>query len=191
MKMILKAVLIGSALGLCACGADPSVMDDYKSTSSQKDHKVEVSSAVINPPFNGRTTSAGFMTLQNKGANTRLVSASSPISPRVEIHTHLKEDGIMKMRRVEGIDIAAGETITLKPGSYHLMMFDTVLADDMVEAPLTLTYSDGTDVTMIVPIEGRSEQMDHSKMDHGKMDHSKMKHGKMKHGTLKEPKEHK
>ena len=174
MKMIFKAALVSTALLTCACGADPSVMDGYKSTSPQKGHNVEVSSAVINPPFTGRTTSAGFMTLQNKGKGTRLISASSPISPRVEIHTHLKEDGIMKMRRVDGIDIAAGETITLKPGGYHLMMFDTVLADDMVDAPLTLTYSDGTEMTMIVPIDGRGEEMDHSKMDHSKMDHGEM-----------------
>ena len=188
MKTMFNALITTTALSLMACGADPSVMDGYKSdapkspdvATAQLGHAVEVSGAIINPPFTGRTTSAGFMTLQNKGGDARLIAASSPISETVEIHTHLKEDGVMKMRRVDGIDIPSGQTVVLEPGGYHLMMFNTTLADDVVEAPLTLSYADGTEVTMIVPIDGRGKEMDHSKMDHGKMNHGDMKHDQKK-----------
>ncbi|WP_371396311.1 copper chaperone PCu(A)C [Fretibacter rubidus] len=183
MKTTFKILLATAAVSLMACGADPSVMDGYKSDApkstevavTQSGHAVEVSGAVINPPFTGRTTSAGFMTLQNKGDDARLIAASSPISETVEIHTHLKEDGVMKMRRIDGIDIPSGQTVVLEPGGYHLMMFNTTLADDAVDAPVTLTYADGTEVTMIVPIDGRGEEMDHSQMDHSKMDDGKKK----------------
>ena len=161
-----------AALLLTACGGemDHSQMSHNKDAAASMG-SVEVSGAFIKPPFSGRTTAAGFMTLENKGPDTRLVSASSPISPRVEIHTHLEEDGVMKMRRVDGIALSKGESVTLKPGSYHLMMFDTVMPQGETDAPLTLTYSDGTEVTMIVPFadeapEDGSQGMDHSKMGH-------------------------
>lgn len=167
---MLKKILIAAAtltLAACSGGMDHSEMNHNKMTASEMSG-VEVSSAFIKPPFTGRTTAAGFMTLENKGADTRLVSASSPISPRVEIHTHLSEDGVMKMRRVDGIDLAAGEAVELKPGSFHLMMFDTVIPEGDMDAPLTLTYADGTEVTMIVPFGDDAPEMDHSKMEHSK-----------------------
>lgn len=173
MKTILKAALAATALSFAACGADPSVMDDYKAPAAQSapmsqatGHNVQISSAYIKPPFAGRTTAAGFFTVQNKGGDARLVSASSPISEIVEIHTHLEEDGVMKMRRIEGVDLPAGETVEFKPGGYHIMMFNTVLADDQTEAPVTLTYADGTVVTLLMDIgdgpSGDTKAMDHS-----------------------------
>lgn len=164
--------LAASALSLIACSGE---MDHSKMThnteAGAKMGGVEVSSAFIKPPFTGRTTAAGFMVLQNKGADTRLIAAASPISPRVEIHTHLEENGIMKMRRIDGIDLPKGESIALKPGGYHLMMFDTVMPEGDADAPLTLTYSDGTEVTMIVPFADEAPGQYGSAADHSKMGH--------------------
>ena len=163
--MLRKTICTAAALLLAACSGemDHSKMDHHADAAASTG-TVEVSSAFIKPPFTGRTTSAAFMRLENKGTDTRLISASSPISPRVEIHTHLHEDGVMKMRRVDGIDITAGETVELKPGGYHLMMFDTVIPDGAADAALTLSYADGTEVTMIVPLgDGPADgEMDHS-----------------------------
>lgn len=161
-----------AALSLVACSGEIEHSDmGHGSSSSAMMGSVEVSNAFIKPPFTGRTTAAGFMTLDNKGADTRLVSASSPISQRVEIHTHLEEDGVMKMRRVEGIDLSKGQSVELKPGGYHLMMFETVIPEGDTDAPVTLTYADGTLVTMIVPFGDAAPDMDHSDMDHSKMGH--------------------
>lgn len=163
--MLQKTICAAAALLMAACSGemDHSKMDHHADAAASTG-AVEVSSAFIKPPFTGRTTSAAFMRLENKGPDTRLVSASSPISPRVEIHTHLHEGGVMKMRRVDGIDITAGETVVLKPGGYHLMMFDTVIPDGAADAALTLTYADGTEVTMILPLgDGPADdEMDHS-----------------------------
>ena len=173
--LCLAAALSLSALSLSACSGemDHSAMNKTADTAIGS---VEVSSAFIKPPFTGRTTAAGFMTLENKGADTRLVSASSPISPRIEIHTHLEEDGVMKMRRIEGIDLAKGQRVELRPGSFHLMMFDTVIPEGDVDAPLTLSYADGTEVTMIVPFGDEAPEINHEAMNHKEMDHSKMGH---------------
>ena len=165
---MLKKLTVIAALMLTACGGemDHSKMSHNKVAAEQMGG-VEVSSAFIKPPFTGRTTAAGFMMLENKGADTKLVEARSPISPRVEIHTHLNEDGVMKMRRVDGIDLPKGASVELKPGSYHLMMFDTVVPEGESDTPLTLVYADGTEVTMVVPFgDGPQDAMDHDKMDH-------------------------
>jgi len=82
---------------------------------------------------------------------------TSPISGAVEIHNHIEEDGIMKMRQIDGITIKAGETVELKPGSFHLMMFKANLSEDQKDVSLTLNYENAPSVTMIVPVEGRGD----------------------------------
>ena len=70
----------------------------------------------------GARVAGGFMTLHNKGqAPDRLVAASSPVAERVELHTHVKEGSVMKMRQVPGVDVPANGRVVLKPGGAHLM----------------------------------------------------------------------
>ena len=133
--------------------------------------------------FAGRTTSAGYFTLHNKGADTRLISASSPIAARVEIHTHISEDGIMKMRRLDYLDIKSGATAQFEPGGLHLMMFESTLSvdilddDEGVEVPLTLVYQGGAEVTIMATVKDRAApKMDHSAKDHSPKNHSPKNH---------------
>lgn len=74
----------------------------------------------------GRPGGAYFHIKNNGAEADKLVSATSSISPRVEVHEHTMTDGVMKMSQVEGgLEIPAGGDVELKPGSYHIMMFDT------------------------------------------------------------------
>jgi periplasmic copper chaperone A len=66
---------------------------------------------------------AGFLTLTNHGQDPIvLVDAVSPQFGRVEIHTMEMDDGVMRMRRLEQLEIPPGETVELKPGGLHLML---------------------------------------------------------------------
>lgn len=58
------------------------------------------------------------------GAGDRLVSAASAAAGTVEIHGHINEGGVMKMRRLDGLAVPAGTSVMLKPGGYHLMLVD-------------------------------------------------------------------
>lgn len=102
-----------------------------------------VTNAVITPPLPGRDTALGTLLITGSAQGDTLLSASSPISPRVEIHTHTMEGGVMKMRRVESVEVAAGKTVKFKRGGYHLMMFDSTLEEGVTEVPLTLTFESG------------------------------------------------
>ena len=114
--------------------------------------KVEGAFARAVPP--GQTNSASFMSLTNQGdADHSLASAESDVAKVVEMHTHLMEDGMMKMRRVEQIDLPAGETVTLAPGGLHVMLIGLKQqlqpGDDV---SLTLTLDDGSELSLTAPV---------------------------------------
>jgi copper(I)-binding protein len=71
----------------------------------------------------GASTGAGYMTITNTGtAPDRVSCVASDVSAQCQIHAMTVEDGVMKMRPVEGgLEIKPGETVTLKPGGMHVM----------------------------------------------------------------------
>ena len=74
----------------------------------------------------GASAGAAYLTVTNNGAAPdRLRCAGSDAAAQCQIHTMSMENGVMKMRPVEGgIEIKPGETVTLKPGSDHLMLMN-------------------------------------------------------------------
>jgi len=66
---------------------------------------------------------AGYVTLENAGPDDRLIAAESPAAERVEIHDMTFDKGVMKMREAkEGLPIARGALLALKPRGAHLML---------------------------------------------------------------------
>lgn len=70
----------------------------------------------------GATVGGGYLTIRNGQASVdRLVGVSSPAAARVELHVHLREGEVMKMRQVPALEVPAGGVLELKPGGAHLM----------------------------------------------------------------------
>jgi copper(I)-binding protein len=67
-------------------------------------------------------TGALFVSIDNQGEADHLVAAHADIADTVELHTHIHEDGLMKMVEVANIEVPAAGTLELKPGSYHIML---------------------------------------------------------------------
>ena len=66
---------------------------------------------------------AAYVTIANGGDRPdRLVGASSAIAERVEIHIHEHAEGMMAMRRLDGLDLPPGEPVRFAPGGLHLML---------------------------------------------------------------------
>jgi hypothetical protein len=103
------------------------------------------------PPNAGNT--AVFFTWANEGDKpARLVGATSPAAGRVELHTHILEGGVAKMRKVEQFEVAAGETHRLEPGADHLMLLDlTGPIGPETTVDLVLSFADGSVKTWSVP----------------------------------------
>jgi copper(I)-binding protein len=75
----------------------------------------------------------------------KLVSGSSPVAGRVEIHEMAVVDGVMRMREISALDLPAGKAVELKPGSYHLMLMDLkqpMKAGDIVPVTLVIEGAD-------------------------------------------------
>jgi len=103
----------------------------------------------------GHPNSAAFMVLKNTSEqDLALVNARSNISKVVELHTHKKEGGMMRMRQVKKIDIKAGSETVLKPGGLHVMFIglkQQLKAGDKVE--LELEFDNGATIKLTVPVK--------------------------------------
>jgi len=74
------------------------------------------------PPF--QPNSAAYLTLTNhRDSAIAIVGARSSVANKTELHTTRKVDGLMRMEKLEGLAVAAGERAELVPGGNHLMLF--------------------------------------------------------------------
>ena len=71
----------------------------------------------------GSSVAAGYMTIKNNGSTPdRLIEGSSDVASKFEVHEMKMEKGVAKMRPVKGgLEIKPGESVELKPGSFHVM----------------------------------------------------------------------
>ena len=105
----------------------------------------------------GRPGGAYFHIKNNGAAADKLVGVTSSVSPKVEIHEHTMKDGVMKMSQVMSIDVPAGGTVELKPGGYHIMLFETINKygpGDKID--LTLKFESG--ITVAKELEVMAKQ---------------------------------
>jgi hypothetical protein len=74
----------------------------------------------------GARVAAGFMTITNSGKEPdTLIGGSFPLAGKFEVHEMKMDGGIMQMRQLTpGLVLKPGETVVLKPGSFHLMFID-------------------------------------------------------------------
>lgn len=97
---------------------------------------------------------AVYATLANDGATAdRLVAVKGDAAEAIEIHDMATVDGVMRMRKLEALEVPAGGTVALAPGGVHIMLIglkDTLKAG----ATLTLTFVFETtgEVTAAVPV---------------------------------------
>ena len=111
------------------------------------------------PP--GQEVTGSFMVLQNPTPkDIALIRAESDVAKNVELHNHIKEGGMMKMRPVKQIDIKAKSKTHLKPGGYHVMLIglkrDLKLGEKI---PMSLYFSDGTVQKIEAPVKKISATM--------------------------------
>jgi len=65
--------------------------------------------------------SGAFMDLTSK-TGAVLVGVTTPVAADAEVHEMRLEGGVMKMRAAPRLDLPAGQTVSLKPGGYHIML---------------------------------------------------------------------
>jgi periplasmic copper chaperone A len=124
----------------------------------------------------GASVGAGYLKLTNTGsAPDRLLGGSSPVAGKVEIHEMATTNGVMTMRPVaDGLEIKPGQTVELKPGSFHIMLMglkQPLKRGEKVKGTLQFEKGGSVDIEYDVEAIGGSPTM--AMPDHG---------GAMQHG---------
>jgi len=111
-----KFTPIAVTLGMLLWAAD-AYAHEYKAQDLHIDHPWSRATP------QGATVASGYLVIRNRGKSAdRLLSASTPIAEKAEVHQMTAKDGVMTMRPVEGgLAIPPGKTVELKPNGYHLM----------------------------------------------------------------------
>ena len=114
--------------------------------------------------------SAAYMTLMTHGDADRLIAVSTPVAERAELHSHVMDGDIARMRPVEAIEIAPEEPAMLEPGGLHVMLMGlTVKLEEGGTLPLVLTFENAGEITVDLPILGLKasrERQGKKKHDH-------------------------
>lgn len=114
----------------------------------------------------GAKVAGGYFTIINNGSTPdRLLSISSDVSDKAELHEMSVKDGVMTMRPVtDSLEIPAGGKVALAPGGYHLMFIGLKRQPKQGEKfSATLTFEKAGTVTVDFAVEGMGEMgMDHA-----------------------------
>ncbi|MBN8892474.1 MAG: hypothetical protein BGP12_17420 [Rhodospirillales bacterium 70-18] len=94
-----------------------------------------------------------FLTLTAHGAPDALVGAASPVAKDVELHETINDQGVMKMVAVPVLNLAPEAPVTLRPGSYHIMLMGLTRQLKPGDTfPMTLTFQKAAPVTVTVTV---------------------------------------
>ena len=115
----MRPVSLLAALLAAALPMTPAVADDPAAPG------VTVAHAWARATPGGSTVGVAYLEITAaSGVSDRLVGVETPAAARAEIHTHLMEDGVMKMRHVETIALKPGGKALLAPHGDHIMLMD-------------------------------------------------------------------
>lgn len=131
--------------------------------------EVTVAEPWVRATVPAQKATGAFMQLESD-ADARLVSAASPVAGVVEIHEMVMDKDVMKMNRVDGLALPAGQAVELKPGGYHVMLIDLkgqVKEGDQVPLTLIVENKDGSRQTIELTAPARPLNAP-MKMQHGK-----------------------
>lgn len=116
---------------------------------------LEISGAFARASPKVARAGAGFMTITSKGEADTLVGFKSDVCNQPELHTHINDNGVMRMRQVDVIEVPAGGTATLEPGGLHLMFIDMPEPlQEGTEITATLVFEKAGEVEITIPVKG-------------------------------------
>jgi hypothetical protein len=145
----MRKLLVAGALILGLAGGAPAA--DVAQVGTVTIHEPWARASLGNAP-----NSAVYMTLETTGeAPDRLVASSTPVAGRAELHSHVMDGGVARMRPVDSVEVAPGAPTVLAPGGLHIMLIglrQKLAPGDSV--PLTLVFEQAGAITIEAPVRG-------------------------------------
>ena len=127
---------------------------------------IEIERAYARASIPNVPNSAAFFVIKNNSdKDIAITSANSDIAEKNELHTHIKENKMIKMMKIEKLVVPAKSSLELKSGGDHVMLMGLkkeLKAGD--EINLELSFSDGDKKSIKVPVKDLASTM--HKMQH-------------------------
>ena len=118
--------LLAACSLLCAVAGLPASAHEHGAREQARDMRDEPAGLSIRVPWaratRGKTGAVYFSLVGGGKRGDRLVAAASEVAGRAEIHTHIEDNGIFRMRKVAAVEVPAGRTVEFRPGGYHVML---------------------------------------------------------------------
>ncbi|UOA33013.1 hypothetical protein DSM110093_02823 [Sulfitobacter sp. DSM 110093] len=161
----MKTIIIAALAALLAL---PAAAHEYNAGGIVVDHPM-----AFETPKTARV-GGGYLTITNNGDKSdRLLAVSAEGFDEVSLHETTTDDmGVARMSHVEGINLPAGETVTLKPGGLHVMFMglDGDPFEEGEKIPATLTFEKAGTLDVTFNVESRrghnAGDMEHSSHEH-------------------------
>ena len=143
----------------------PAMADDHAHPMTEGKPTVSQVWTRAMPP--SAPTGAVYFVLNNPGDQPdRLLSIRTPRADKAELHSNVHKGDVMRMERIDSVELPGQGAVTFQPGGNHVMLFG--LSKPLVAGehfPLTLNFEKAGDVTVEVPIRDQApESGDHAHM---------------------------
>ena len=130
--------------------------------------KLEISNFWVRATPPSSKTASAFMKVTNHGLKAdKLMTATTSSAKKTELHSHINDDGVMRMRKVKFINIPMHGQAILQPGSYHIMMMG--LKGPLNEgsiAIIRLHFARSGNIAVPFPVKRDFTAKDHPKKKH-------------------------
>ncbi len=114
-------------------------------------------------------TGAAYMLITNTtDAPDRLIATEGDAARRIELHQTSLEDGVARMRKVEGgVALAPGATVALERGGLHVMMMGLIAPfSEDATIDLTMIFEKAGPIPVSIPVDRESPAGAHDGMGH-------------------------
>ncbi|MFC7332888.1 copper chaperone PCu(A)C [Rhodocista pekingensis] len=166
--MSAKSVRLAAAAALCALLAGPALAATDP-LPPVKAGPLSLEVVWARATASSAKAGAAYLTIVNGGADDRLTAAASPVAETVELHTHIMDGSVARMRKVEGgIEIPGDAELVLEPGGLHVMLMGLKQPLKPGESfPLTLTFEKAGTVGLTAQVRAPGDEPDaHAGHDH-------------------------
>ena len=120
--------------------------------SARASSSIAVASAYVPLPTTPGTTVA-YLDIRNNGPADKLISVQTSVGGKVQLRAPVgRHAGILTMRTVPDIPIAANAMTLLNPDSFHLLITGAGTMHDGKDITLQLTFADAGTITILAMV---------------------------------------
>jgi periplasmic copper chaperone A len=134
--------------------------------------ELKVSNAWVKPTAAGQPVAGAYMTL-TADKDIEVIAVLTPVAEKAEIHSMSMDGNIMRMQRLDRLQLKPGQAVELKPGGLHLMLIGlthAIKAGEVVPLSLVTRDAQGKKTTLSIKVVAAAsktaESADHAHMHH-------------------------